>query len=241
MGSADELSLEQVLEQIGLTAWVTLGFHGVWNRWPRSMSEDTYLRLVDRKLVDPTEDQEFGVPNAAGIAMGKRLRADHERLVAHFEKLGHHEVADGLLRNPMFLVEPGDPEAKDPLDAIADDVGLDIENVGDPDQWAKSMRALVKNPDALRHVTKEMGHMMAFLKKAIGAVAKLPKDLDRHYRGELTAIGKDLVHDLDLGNLTEEEIHKVLMVFLQQGGDDDDDDPEPAPPQSPNTGEKVLA
>lgn len=242
MSESPSPSSVEVLDQIGLTAWVALNYRCVWDRWPPSLPPHIHKRLIDNKLVDVSDADPKGVPNDPGRAVAKLLRDYRGELpridVASIED---PQMADLMLGRPAPVDPngPGPHESGAPFDAFAEDSGFDTENVDDPRQWIKSVRELAKDPAALRAVSAEMATMMGFLKKVVEALEKLPLHLKHHYRGELMAIGKDLVRDLNLGKVTEEQVHQTLLVFLQS--DDDDDDPDPAPAPLPEDGEEVLA
>lgn len=231
-------SPDEVLEQIGLSAWTVLHFRCLWNRWPPTLRSPIYQRLLGAELVTPPDaPNAFGVPTPVGHAVADLLDKNRDVLVAMYEGNDGPEI-HAMLQGAPFQ-EPS--EVKDPFENVVQSIDLDADNIDDPAAWEKTLCELATSPDALRHATTEMAKMMAFLKKVMAAIEKLPKHLNRHYRGELMAIGKDLVRDLDLGAVTEDELHQVLLVFLQRDDDDDDDEPEPKPVNSPQGGEKVLA
>jgi hypothetical protein len=242
VSESHELSLDQVLDKIGLTGWVALAYRCTRGLWPPSLSEQVYQHLVDARLVDVSETGSRGVPNDAGHAMATRLQAHREELAQVYETYGGSpQMADLVLGRPAPVDPngPSPPESVGPFEAFAEDSGFDDENVDDPAKWSKSLRDLAKNPTALRTASSEMATLMGFLKKVMEAVGKLPPILDCHYRGELTAIGKDLARDLELGEVTEDQVMQALLMFLQYRGDDDDD-PDPAPAPLPEDGEKVV-
>jgi hypothetical protein len=199
------------------------------------MPEHVYKRLVDQKLVDGSHT--FGIPNAAGDGLGALFLRSREKLLSGYEEVDHTEAAE-LVRGSLSLAVPED-DKNGIFDILVDKAGLDRGNFDDPKAWEKTLRGIASDPAAVRSVSAEMATMMAFLGKVGEAVEKFPPHLDLHYRGDLRAIGKDLVRDLGLGEVTDDEVVQALMVFLQYDGDDEDPDPEPAP--VPEDGEKVVA
>lgn len=225
--------IEMLVDVLGPDVWIALSFRRGLGRWPEEMKPKVLAALADCMLVDPVAPDHPdapGVPTPLATAVLDAANKRQEKLAARYDAEGEHDLAKAVRSTLNFRYEmlevPPPPPTTPPTVANAD--------------LADNLRKLTKDPAAMANASAQFDEMMAFLQRVAVAVANLAPHLDTHYRGELTAISKDLIRDLGLSDVTKEQANQVLLLFLQHPPDDDDT-PEPAPVPPQDDGEKVIA
>lgn len=205
----------------GVDLWIVLCERvGSWS-WRPNLDPAMTEILVHEGLVTPVPHDH---PDAPGTPTDK-MRAivvaildGQEELAARYDEKGEPEMA-AAIRRAFVRMPPELPQIpSDPPDLTT------------PEGFSAACREILDDPARLQHATERLRELQKLYVRASAAIEKLPQRLDVHYRGELRAIGKDLVHDLELGKLSDEEINVVLLAFLQRPDDDDDQSSPTSPP-----------
>lgn len=213
---------ERLVDDLPPAVVAALSHRRIVGRWPEDMTPEVAERLGTSLLAEG--DDAPGDPTPLAEAVVEVMLRRQEVMAATYETVGDHSMARSIREMVAFTRDPGPPAQAWVEDAKSRIVAAEQLQVMAADQ--RDWRA-------------KLAKLGDFAAKVRAAVEKLPPHLDAHYRGELRAIGKDLVHDLDLGALDDEDVVLTLLIFLQRGGRDDEDEPAPAP--EPEPGETVPA